>query len=121
MRIAACILSLALSACKSYVVTYEETVKSPESNWIAFANTKEYGAFPGTAHIDTAVYLKWLNNPPIEILSFVNDVAYPSGITKVQMQWVTPSHLDVKYDSHNARINFQAIMCANIHITLESK
>ena len=119
--IAACVLLLSLPACKSYVVTYEETVKSPDGEWIAFANTKEYGAFPGTAHIDTMVYLKWINNRPVEILSFANDVAYPPGITRVQMKWVTPSHLDVKYDSHNARVDFQAISCADINITLESK
>jgi hypothetical protein len=65
------------------------------------------------------VYLKPPDDskPPIEILEFANDSAFPSGITNVDMTWPTPTHLEVTYQGH-AKLNFQAVKCAGIDITV---
>jgi hypothetical protein len=55
-----------------------------------------------------------------EILLLSNDTAYPLGITAVDMTWITPSHLNITYRGQ-ATINFQAIKCAGVEISVEKK
>jgi hypothetical protein len=91
---------------------------SPDRNWVASASTKQWSG-PGTAYVGTSVYLKRRDDskPPVEILEFANDSAYPTGITNVEMTWLTPSHLEVAYRGH-ATLNFQAVKCAGIDISV---
>jgi hypothetical protein len=107
------------SGCKDSAVIYSEEAKSPDGRWLASVSTEQYGG-PGTAHLETTVYLKWVlsSTPPIEILSFSNNSAYPAGATKVKMNWVTPSHLNVVYN-RNATLDFQAVKCADVSISVE--
>jgi hypothetical protein len=65
------------------------------------------------------VYLKRPDDskPPVEILELANESAYPSGITSVDMAWLTPTHLEVTYKGH-ASLNFQAVKCAGIDISI---
>jgi hypothetical protein len=83
---------------------------------LASASTEQFGG-PGTAYVATTVYLKQNSQPPVEILEFANDSAYPPGITNVEMNWVNASHLEVTYKGH-ATLNFQAVKCGGIHISV---
>jgi hypothetical protein len=116
--IAVCVAAI---GCKDGGTTiWSADVRSPDKNWIASANTQQWSG-PGTAYVATSVYLKRPDNskPPIEILEFANDSAYPSGITNVEMNWLTPSHLEVAYKGHPS-LNFQAIKCAGVDISIRS-
>ena len=81
------------------------------------ARTEQFGGL-GTAGVFTAVYLKQSGQSPVMILSLSNESAYPLGITAVNMTWITPSHLSITYKGH-ATINFQAVKCAGVEITVE--
>jgi hypothetical protein len=83
---------------------------------LASASTEQFGG-PGTAAVETSVYLKQNSQPPVEILELSNDSAYPSGITNVGMNWVNPTHFEVTYQGH-ATLNFQAVKCAGIDISV---
>jgi len=116
LPIAICLLAF---GCKDSGTTiWSADTPSPDRNWVASASTKQWSG-PGTAYVGTSVYLKRPDDskPPIEILEFANDSAYPSGITDVEMTWLTPSHLEVAYKGH-ATLNFQAVKCAGIDISV---
>ena len=116
LPIAMCLLAF---GCKDSGTTiWSAEVPSPSRNWIANAATKQWSG-PGSAYVATTVYLKPPDDskPPVEILEFANDSAYPSSITNVDMTWLTPTHLEVAYKGH-ASINFQAVKCAGIDITV---
>jgi hypothetical protein len=91
---------------------------SPDRNWVASANTKQWSG-PGTAYVATSVYLKPPDGskPAVEILEFASDSALPSGITNVEMNWLTPSHLEITYMGH-ATLNFQVVKFAGIDISV---
>jgi len=97
---------------------WAKEVRSPDGHWLATAATKQWSG-PGNAYVATSVYLKGTDSsqPPTEVLGFSNDSAYPSGVTNVTMEWVTPKHLNVAYGSH-ATLDFQAIKCAGIDISV---
>jgi hypothetical protein len=108
-----------VSGCRDKGTTiWSKEVRSPDGQWLAAAATKQWSG-AGTAYVATSVYLKWMggSQPPIEILGFSNDSAYPSGITNVKMEWVTPKHLEVTYGSH-AKLDFQAVKCNGIDISV---
>ena len=106
------------SGCQDSATIWSAEVRSPDGNWLAKAHTEQYGG-PGTASVQTSVYLRRINGsqPPVEILELSNDSAYPSGITSVDMNWVTPSRLDLAYKGH-AILDFQVVKCAGIDISL---
>lgn len=91
---------------------------SPDGHWLATARTDQYGG-PGTAGVETTVYLKWLNGsqPAVQVLEFTNESAYPSGATSVAMKWTSQTHLEVTYKPH-ATLNFQAVKYGNIAISV---
>jgi hypothetical protein len=97
------------------IATSEST--SPNGTWSATASTIQNAGF-GTGDVETGVYLKWVSSPhpPTLILGFSNESAYPPGITTVQMNWLTNSHLDVTYKA-GATLNFQAIKAGGVEIT----
>ena len=74
----------------------------------------------GTAGVYTTVYLKQNAQKPTTILVLSNETAYPLGVTTVDMKWVTPSHLNLVYKG-NASIEFQAIKCSGVEISIEKK
>ena len=112
-------ITISLSGCRDDgTIIWSKEVGSPDGQWLASAATKQWSG-PGNAYVATSVYLKGKDSsqPPIEVLGFSNDSAYPAGATSITMEWVTPKHLDVTYGSH-ATLDFQALKCAGIDISV---
>jgi hypothetical protein len=110
------------SGCRDEGATvWSKEVPSPDGLWLAKAATKQWGG-PGTAYVATAVELKWVRGspPPVQVLSFADETAYPIGVTAVEMQWITPKHLNVLYGRH-ATIGFQAVKYADISISVQQQ
>lgn len=87
--------------------------------FIAQAQTMTTGGFGTAASPYTAVYLKFARGswPSTLILSFMNPVAYPVGVTAVRMRWITNTHLDVTY-TKPATLSFQAVQAVGVQITI---
>jgi hypothetical protein len=104
--------------CDGGTTIWSADSTSPDHRWVSSASTKQWSG-PGNAYVATSVYLKRPDGskPPIEILEFANDSAYPAGITSVDMTWLTPSHLELGHKGH-ASLNFQAVKCAGIDISV---
>jgi hypothetical protein len=102
-------LSLLLAGCGSDSASvWSGEANSPSGRWVSTAVTTQNGG-PGTASVDTAVYLRWSASsaPPTLILALSNDTAYPIGITAVKMTWLTEDQLDLEYCE--GAVDFQAI------------
>jgi hypothetical protein len=108
-----------VSGCKDSAIIWSGESQSPDKHFETSARTEQYGGL-GTAAVITTVYLSQSGHSPIEILSLSNESAYPSGITAVNMTWITPSHLSITYKGH-ATIDFQAVKCAGVEISVEEK
>jgi len=108
-----------VSGCKDSAIIWSAESQSPDKHYVASARTEQYGGL-GTAAVITTVYLSQSGHSPVEIFSLSNESAYPLGITAVNMTWITPSHLSITYKGH-ATINFQAVKCAGVEITVEKK
>ena len=104
--------------CRDSAIIWSAESRSPDGHWSASASTEQFGG-PGTAYVATRVYLKQDSQPPVEILQFANDSAFPSGITSVDMIWVNPTHLEVTYKGH-ATIDFQSVKCSGVDISLRA-
>jgi hypothetical protein len=110
------------SGCRDEGATvWSKEIRSPDGLWLAKAATKQWGG-PGTAYVATTVGLKWVrgSQPAVQVLSFADETAYPIGVTAVEMQWITPKHLNVVYGRH-ATIGFQAVKCADISISIRQQ
>jgi hypothetical protein len=116
--VASCML---MFGCRDEGTTiWSKEMRSPDGRWLATAATRQWSG-PGNAYVATTVYLKQKDSqqPPVEVLGFSNDSAYPSGVTNVTMDWVTPKHLNVTYGSH-ATLDFQAVKCSGIDISVSN-
>ena len=115
------VLVLAWGCRDEGATVWSGEVRSPDGLWLAKAATKQWGG-PGTAYVATTVELKWVrgSQPPVQVLSFADETAYPIGVTAVEMQWITPKHLHVLYGRH-ATIGFQAVKCADISISVQER
>ena len=108
-----------VSGCNDSSIVWSGESQSPDKHFVASARTEQYSGL-GTAGVFTTVYLKQSGQSPVMILNLSNESAYPLGITVVNMTWITPSHLSVTYKGH-ATIDFQAIKCAGVEISVEEK
>jgi hypothetical protein len=92
--------------------------QSPDGRWLASARTVAQSGF-GTGYIGTRVYLNWTkgSQAEVQILGFSYEYEVPRGITNVEMNWVTPTHLEVTYKG-NPTVVFQAIKCGDVDITV---
>jgi hypothetical protein len=112
-------LSLILVGCGSDSASvWSGEANSPSGRWVSTAVTTQNGG-PGTASVDTAVYLRWTagSAPPTLILALSNDTAYPIGITAVKMTWLTERQLDLGYCE--GAVGFQAIKAGgNVDISV---
>jgi hypothetical protein len=110
--------SLYMSCCRDSALIWSAESRSPDGRLLASAQTDQFSG-PGTAHVGTTVFLKQIggSRPPVEILEFSNDSAYPPGVTSVRMNWTTASHLEVMYQS-GATLDFQAVKCFGIDISV---
>jgi hypothetical protein len=102
--------------CRDSAVIWSAESRSPDGHYLASASTEQFGG-PGTAAVETTVYLKEGSQSPVEILELSNEGAYPAGITSVGMNWLTPSHLELTYKGH-ATVDFEAVKCAGIDISV---
>ena len=103
-----------LSGCKSAVTIWSTESSSPDGQWRAIARTDQYSG-PGNAALLTTVYLKATKGrkDSIEVLLFMQN----TKSIDLKMNWVTSSHLEVTY-SQPAEIDFQAIRCGGVDISL---
>jgi hypothetical protein len=102
-------LSLTLAGCGPDAASvWSGEAKSPSGRWVSTATTTQNGG-PGTASVDTAVYLRWSASsaPPTLILGLSNETAYPVGVTAVRMTWLTEDRIDLGYCE--GTVGFQAI------------
>lgn len=113
ITIAVCVL---LSGCGPKTIWSAEA-RSPDGHWVATARTDQYSG-PGNAGLYTRVELRRTSGQksPMEILLLDYQAAYPSE-ANVKIIWLTPSHLEMTYNTH-ADIDFQAIKCAGIDISV---
>jgi hypothetical protein len=106
-----------LSGCQDSATIWSAESPSPNGYWLASAKTEQFGG-PGTAGVYTTVYLKQGSHSPVQILTFSNESAYPSGITSVGMNWVSASHLEVTYKGH-ADLQFQVVKFAGVDVSVQ--
>lgn len=107
--------------CHDSATIWSTESMAPDGQWKAVARTEQYGGM-GTAGVQTSVVLQRNQgtNSPIKILSFSNESAYPQGVANLELKWLTPSHLDVGYGK-GASVQFQAIKCAGIEISIHQE
>jgi hypothetical protein len=127
VAVALCVLGI---ACQDVYTVWTEEARSPDGLWIASARTEQHGG-PGTAGIDTIVYLKWTrdSNPPQEVLGFacggpvprpfvLDNKANAGGTIDLRMKWLTPRHLEVAYNSGEGSLYFQVVKTGGIDISV---
>jgi hypothetical protein len=103
-----------LSGCvqRDSMVVWKAEAPSPDGRWVASADTVQNGGF-GSASIDTTVYLKraGASGDPHPVLTFhchdavrhpyvLDNVANGGGAIDLQMQWQSPTRLQVSYNGH---------------------
>lgn len=112
------ISSCALAAgCQDVATIWSAQTPSPDGLWIVDARTEQYGGL-GTAAVITVVKLQRVHgsSSSVEILNLSYDSAYPAGSTAVKVSWLTPTHLDISFNSR-VKIDFQAVRYAGIDIS----
>jgi hypothetical protein len=110
---ASCVL---LFGCQDVQTIWSAEARSPDGHWLATADTIQHFG-PGTAGIDTIVYLKFVSNPPTEILVFSHNQNDTSRTINLAMKWLTPSHLEVTYNGR-ASLDFQVVKCGGVEISV---
>jgi hypothetical protein len=110
----ACLLA---SGCKSSETIWSAEARSPDGTMIASARTVAQSGF-GTGYIGTIVYLNWArgSQPKMEILGLSDESEAP-GATNVEMNWLTPTHLELTYKGHRT-LDFQAVKCNGVDISV---
>jgi len=108
---------IAAPGCGSEVIWSAES-RSPDGIWLASGRTTE-NTGPGTASLDTAVYLRQANGsgPSEMILGLADGSAVPPSVTGVKMEWLTPKHLELTY-AGGRYVAYHAAECFGIDITV---
>ena len=106
-----------LSGCKSSETIWSIQVTSPDNKITVNARTDQYSGF-GTAGVYTSAYLEKAGNS-IQVLLLSNETAYPKGITNLDIEWITPSHLNIKYRGY-ATVEYKAPNCFGVDITIQN-
>jgi hypothetical protein len=85
---------------------------------VASARTIANSGF-GTGYIWTTVYMNGAKSsaPPIEILELTDEFEKPDDEIRVDMEWLTPTHLELTFKGHRT-LYFQAIKWADVDISL---
>lgn len=119
-----------LAGCvnKEQLVVWRIADTSPDGQWTATAETVQNGGF-GSADVETSVYLKAVGSreKPYRILGFnsnapvphpyvLDNVANRGGTIDLNMSWIGPSHLVVRY-SGNPTIDLETIKFSTVSIT----
>lgn len=111
-----CVLA---SGCKGSQTIWSAEAKSPDGKMIATVKAFANGGFGISGAPATFVNLNWTtgSQKPVQILSLDNDSDAPDD-TKVGMNWLTPTHLELTYRGNRQHIGFQAVKFARIDISL---
>ena len=114
LRVMALILCGLASGCRDVATIWSAESRSPDGLWVAVARTDQYGG-PGTAGILSTVFLKPTTGrqEKIEVLQLSQNVT----TIDLTLNWLTPSLLEIAY-KQPASVDFQAIKCGGIDITL---
>jgi hypothetical protein len=115
------LVCVSISGCRETpTTTWSAQARSPDGTWLAIARSEQGGAFGGAYNV-TTVSLKRIDGPqpPAQVLLFSHE--YPT--MNLKMEWITPTHLNVAYGpsarpGDRADLNFQAIKCAGIDISV---
>jgi hypothetical protein len=109
------------TSCNDVQIVSSADSRSPDGRWLATSRTEQHGG-PGTAGIQTVVFLKQANDPrpPTQILLFDHDPESQVVNIGVKMKWLTPSHLDVTYIGP-AALDFEVVRYSNVEISVESR
>ena len=110
---------LALSACEGPRTAWSAESRSPDGRWIATAQAVETNGI-GIGDPGTFVSLNWTSGsqPPRLILALSPSLSSSQrGSTKVGMNWLTPTHLELTY-SGKMTVDFQAIRCDGVEISV---
>lgn len=105
--------------CQDVRTVWSAEARSPDGNWLATADTVQHSG-PGTAGAESSVYLKRIHNSsaPLLILGFFHHEKNLSDAINLTMKWPSPSHLEVTYDGRAASLEFQAIKCGGVEISV---
>jgi hypothetical protein len=105
------------AGCKGSQTIWSAEARSPDGKMIATARTVAQSGF-GTGYIGTIVHLNWTkgSQPPQEILGLSGGTEAP-GATSVEMEWLTPTHLELTYKSPRV-VDFQAVKCDGVDISV---
>jgi len=117
ITIAVCVL---LCGCGP-TTTWSAEARSPNGDWLAIARSEQWSG-PGNAYDASTVFLKSLKGaePPTPVLGFSHEYA----TMNLNMQWVTPTHLQVTYKESarpgdHVRLNLQIARYAGIDISAQ--
>lgn len=110
-----------MSGCREApTTTWSVQARSPDGTWLAIARSEQGGGIGGAYDV-TTVSLQRVKGPqpPAQVLLFSHEYA----TMNLKMEWLTPTHLNVTYGpsarpGDHADLNFQAIKCAGIEITV---
>lgn len=116
-------LCVLIGGCHDVATTWSAETQSPDGHWVASARSQQWGG-PGTAYDATSVYLKRLAGTPkspTQVLVFSHQYA----TMNLRMDWVTPTHLDVRYGPSSrpgdrVTLEFQVAKIDGVDISVES-
>lgn len=112
---------LIVSGCHdSPTITWKSEQPSPDGHWVAVAHSEIIGNFGGQ-YDQTLVQLKEVGRQSPENTILILSHEYKDII--LSMNWDTPSHLSIRYresprPGDHVDINFQAIKCGNVTISV---
>ncbi len=114
----ACIL---VAACKNPnpQVIWSAERPSPDGSMVAKANAFANGGFGMSGTPATYVYWNWAkgSQKPMLILS-LEDESDSIADADVEINWLSPLHLEVTYRSDRQHVTFQAVRCGKVDISL---
>jgi len=113
--VAISLLVLWTTACSEDPTVWSARSQSPDGRWLALAHTVRHGGF-GANGVETIVELKGLTGlrRTNRVLGFANDGAS----MRLQMNWSSPSHLEVVYHDAPEVLYFQVVKTSGIEISV---
>lgn len=106
-----------ICGCKQETIWSAES-RSPDGKIAASARAVGANGFGTGGGIHTFAYLNWTadSQAPTMILDLI-DNTNTSPDTKVEMKWLTPTHLEITYTG-NRVLGFQAVKWAGVDISV---
>jgi hypothetical protein len=108
-----------VSGCRGSQTVWSAEARSPDGKMIATARAVANGGFGISGVPATFVDLNWTagSQAPKEILEIGNESDSPSDM-KVEMNWLGPNQLELRYNGKRQTVEFQAVNFAGVGISL---